>query len=59
MAQWHAGGAAVGQLGEGEREEGERGHTAWGRAQPAGPDWSPGPDGRWAGGEKRKNRNLF
>jgi hypothetical protein len=28
MAQRHAGGAAVGQLGEGEREEGERGHTA-------------------------------
>jgi hypothetical protein len=33
MARWHAGGATLGRLGDGEREEGERWCTAcWARS---------------------------
>jgi hypothetical protein len=41
------------------KEEGEWGVWSGLPAQPAGPDWSAGPDGRWAGGKKKENRNLF
>jgi hypothetical protein len=44
------------------KEEGRKGNGGMqpsGLAQPAGPDRSARPDGHWAGGEKKENRNLF
>jgi hypothetical protein len=54
MARWHAGGAALGRLGDGEREEGKGGARPARLDRPAESDWSAGPDGHWAGGKKRK-----
>jgi hypothetical protein len=53
---------------EGQRSAGSAKEEGWkgkgsvrpgGSTRPAGPDQSAGSDGRWAGGKKKENRNLF
>jgi hypothetical protein len=52
--RWRTGGAALGRLSEGEREEGKIGRTAWWDGSAC---WAESV--RWDKGKKRKNRNLF
>jgi hypothetical protein len=55
---WCEGRRSTGSVQE-EGRKGKGGAWSGGLARPAGPDWSARPDGRWAGGKKKENRNLY